>query len=93
MNRQNSATFTPGGGEWKQAQPVYRVTDVWRLERLTHEIQAAYNTLAKRGEIFVEKITVSRKSGMAVVEYNSALPPDWTRQALRQQVKGDENAW
>ena len=71
----------------RQAEPCIPCTDVWRLERLTPTVQGAYNALAKRGEIHVNVIRVNKKTGMAVIEYMSTLPPDWTREALKKQMK------
>ena len=70
----------------QQAEPNIRIVDVWPLQKLTKTIQAAYNTLAKKGEIYVIKVTASRKSSLAVIEYLSTLPKDWTHEAIRKQI-------
>ncbi len=70
-----------------QAEPTIPIADVWPLPKLTKPIQAAYNALVKKGEIFVVKVTVSRGSGLAVIEYLSTLPIDWTHEAIKRQIQ------
>lgn len=67
----------------RQAEPNIPCVDVWPLPALTRHVQEAYNVLARLGEINVKKITVKKSAGVAVVEYLSTLPQDWTRQALK----------
>ena len=69
-----------------QAEPTIPITDVWPLPKLTKTVQAAYNALAKKGEIFVVKVTVSKSSRMAVIEYLSTLPVEWTHEAIKRQL-------
>lgn len=70
---------------YRQAMPDIPCVDVWRLEDLNKQNQAAYSALAKRGEIYVDRITVQRNDGIAVIEYRSTCPQDWTREALRRE--------
>ena len=74
----------------RQAEPVIPCVDVWPLPALTRPVMSAYNALAGRGEINVKKITVKKSAGLAVVEYLSTLPQDWTRQALK-KAKEEHN--
>ncbi len=69
-----------------QAEPTIPIADVWPLPKLTEPVQAAYNALAKKGEIYVVKVTVSKSSRMAVIEYLSTLPKDWTHDAIKKQI-------
>ena len=69
-----------------QAEPNIPIADVWPLPKLTKPVQAAYNALVKKGEIYVVKVTVSKSSGMAVIEYLSTLPKDWTHEAIKKQI-------
>ena len=69
-----------------QAEPTIPIADVWPLPKLTKPVQAAYNALAKKGEIYVVKVTVSKSSRMAVIEYMSTLPKDWTHEAIKKQI-------
>ena len=69
-----------------QAEPIIPIADVWPLPKLTKPIQAAYNELAKKGEIFVVKVTVSKGSRLAVIEYLSTLPIEWTHEAIKRQL-------
>ncbi len=70
-----------------QAEPSIPIVDVWPLPKLTKPVQAAYNTLAKKGEIYVIKVTASRGSGLAVIEYLSTLPIDCTHEAIKKQIQ------
>jgi hypothetical protein len=69
-----------------QAEPTIPIADVWPLPKLTEPVQAAYNALAKKGEIYVVKVTVSKSSRMAVIEYLSTLPIEWTHEAIKRQL-------
>jgi hypothetical protein len=53
------------------------------MEKMTAAVRGAYDALAKRGEILVQKITVKRRDSLVIMAYLSTLPPDWTRQALK----------
>ena len=77
----------------RQAEPAFSITDVWPLEKLIAPVMAAYDALAKKGEINVVQIRVSRRRGLAAIEYLSTLPKDWTHQALareRDKVESEE---
>lgn len=65
-----------------QASPDILTVDTWPLDRLTAGVREAYSALERQGGIRVLRVTVGRKSGLAVIEYLSAAPPDWTRETL-----------
>lgn len=67
----------------RQAEPNIPCVDVWPLEKMTAAVRGAYDALARKGEILVQKITVKRGAGLVLMEYLSTLPQDWTRQALK----------
>lgn len=67
----------------ERVTPFIPCCDVWPADKLTEQTLAAYKTLAAQGEIEIIKATVSRGSRLAVIEYNSTIPQDWARDALR----------
>lgn len=67
----------------RQAEPTIPCLDVWPLEKMTDAVRGAYDALAKKGEIHVNKITVKKIARIVIMDYLSTLPPDWTRQALK----------
>ena len=67
----------------RQAEPCIPCLDVWPLEKMTAAVRGAYDALAKKGEIHVNKITVKKSAGLVVMDYLSTMPQDWTRQALK----------
>ena len=69
----------------RQAEPTIPCLDVWPLEKMTAAVRGAYDALARKGEILVQKITVKRGAGLVLMEYLSTLPQDWTRQALKKE--------
>ena len=68
-----------------QAEPTIPCLDVWPLENMTAAVRGAYDALAKKGEIYVNKITVKKGAGLVVMDYMSTMPQDWTRQALKKE--------
>lgn len=75
-------------GPFLQANPEYPCVDLWPPGTLTAEKKAAYDALAKRGEI--TGVRVRRQGEYMAVSYLSTLPPDWTRYALKQTAKERE---
>ena len=69
----------------RQAEPSIPCVDMWPLDQMTDAVRGAYDALAKRGEILVQKITVKRRDSLVIMEYLSTLPQDWTRQALKKE--------
>lgn len=69
----------------RQADPTIPIVDVWLLEKLTAPVRAAYDVLAKRGEINVVNIRVSKARGLTAIEYLSTLPKEWTHEALARE--------
>lgn len=69
----------------RQAEPCIPCVDMWPLEQMTDAVRGAYDALAKRGEILVQKITVKRRDSLVIMEYLSTLPQNWTRQALKKE--------
>lgn len=74
-----------------QAEPCIPCVDVWPLEKMTGDVRGAYNALARRGEIYVQKITVKKSTGMVILDYLSTMPQDWTRQALKKAKEDMKN--
>lgn len=74
----------------RQAEPTIPCLDVWPLEKMTAAVRGAYDALAKKGEIHVNKITVKKSAGLVLMEYLSTLPQDWTRQALKKAKEEKE---
>ena len=69
----------------RQEEPCIPCVDQWPLTQMGDAVRGAYDALSKRGEITVQKIRVSRRQNLCVMEYLSTLPPDWTRQALKRE--------
>ena len=69
----------------RQAEPTIPCVDMWPLDQMTDAVRGAYDALAKRGEIIVQRITVKRSANLVLMEYLSTMPPDWTRQALKKE--------
>ena len=69
----------------RQAEPSIPCVDQWPLDQMDYAVRGAYNALSRRCEITVQKIRVSRRQNLCVMEYLSTLPPDWTRQALKRE--------
>ena len=74
----------------RHAEPTIPCLDVWPLEKMTAAVRGAYDALAKKGEIHVNKITVKKSAGLVLMEYLSTLPQDWTRQALKKAKEEKE---
>lgn len=77
--------------EMTQASPDILTVDVWPLARLSASKMAAYSALEKQGGIRILCVTVGKLSGLAVIEYLSAAPPEWTRETLGRMARENEN--
>ena len=62
------------------------VADVWPAGRLRASAMAAYDTLAKAGEIAPQGAFKAR-SGVVTVRYRAKIPDAWVHDLLRQAEK------
>ena len=73
---------------YRQAVPDIPCVDVLRNEQIMDpDVRGAYSALAGRGEIHIDRIVYKKRDGIAVIEYRSTMPKDWTRDALRREKK------
>lgn len=64
----------------------FAVHDRWPPGKLRETAKAAYQVLARRGEILPQGI-VRNRDGALVVRYDSCIPADWIHDELRRTEK------
>ena len=59
---------------WDVVRPNIQCADVWNREDLDSLRMGAYKELEAANQIWIDKITYNKESGMVVVEYRSTVP-------------------
>lgn len=62
--------------------------DLWPPGTLTDNKMQAYRELMDRGEIQLRNVTVHKRNGIVIVEYDSGLPHAWTLERLSEIAEG-----
>lgn len=75
--------------EFASVSPHIPCIDVWPPRSHDRASMEAYTALERHGVIEIQKVQVSRSTGMVSVLYLSACPQAWARQALGQIKRGE----
>lgn len=68
------------------AVPMLISADIWNRDRLDKAHMDAYKSVEASGLIKINKVHYSKSERKVVIEYLSAAPIEWIREALKKAV-------
>ena len=66
--------------------PSMPFADVWKREHLDKVRMDAYHQLEAENQIWLDKITFDKTTGIVVVEYRATVPHEWILDELKKRV-------